>query len=35
MHESVASRQVNTEHALPNLDGEMHLRKAVAGDQSQ
>ena len=31
--QGVASGLVNTEHALPNLDGEMYL-KAVVGDQS-
>ena len=31
--QGVASGQVNTEHALPNIDGEMYL-KAVVSDQS-
>ena len=31
--QGVASGLVNTEHALPNLDGEMYLRKAVASDK--
>ena len=29
----VASGLVNTEHVLPDLDGEMYLRKAVVSDQ--
>ena len=32
--QGVASRLVNTEHTLPNLDGEMYL-KAVVSDQLQ
>ena len=32
--QGVASGLVNTEHTLPNLDGEMYLRKTVVSDQS-
>ncbi len=31
--QGVASELVNTEHTLPNLDGEMYLRKTVVSDQ--
>ncbi|MDE0042963.1 MAG: dockerin type I domain-containing protein, partial [Candidatus Poribacteria bacterium] len=32
--QGVASSWVGTEHVLPNLDGEMYLRKTVVSDQS-